>query len=105
MAVRMPISTGGPVQAVKPLPGGLDGTPITIAVGSNISTAAAAGTALYIIANVNCHVRFDGSAATTNEPILPAYTPMVFSVNVGDKVSVIRETGDGLLYVHDVEEL
>ena len=105
MSIKMPLSTGGPVQAIKPLAGGVDGAPISITSTSAITTAGAAGEALYIMANVNCHIRFDGSDATTSDTPLPAYIPMVFAVTVGDKVSVIREAGDGLLYVHNVEAL
>lgn len=215
MPIKMPLSTGGPVQAVKPLPGGIDGTPVTVANTSSTTTgvqatgtitfadnptaddtitingvaftfvaagatgnqiniagtlpltldnviailngsaeadvalatytedgvneltitydafsiagndftlaasadtvsgatltggrnSGASGEALYVIANVNCHVRFDGEDATASDALLPAYVPMVFAVNVGDKLSVIRETGDGLLWVHDVELL
>jgi len=105
MPIKMPLSTGGPVQAIKPLAGGIDGAPINITASSAITTAGAAGEALYVMANVNCHIRFDGSDATTNDAPLPAYIPMVFAVTVGNKVSVIREVSDGLLYVHNVEAL
>lgn len=93
---------------------GVDGNLFTLAASADTPSGAtltgggsgtASGEALYIVANVNCHVRFDGLDATANDALLPAYMPMVFAVNVGDNVSVIRETGDGLLWVHDVELL
>lgn len=216
MAVKMPLSTGGPVQAVKPLPGGIDGTPVTIsgtsastqgiqatgtivfadnptaldtitmngvvftfvasgATGNEINiavsldltldnvisvlngssdpavniatytengvdtltitfdaysrdgnlytlaasadtvsgptltggTGGASGSALYIMADIPCHIRFDGQAATVNDAPLPANVPMVFACNLDDNVSVIQATGQtgGLLYVHNVEEV
>ena len=105
MAIQMPVSIGGPVQAIKPLPGGIDAAPVPIAITSNTSTAGAASQALYVMSTVLCHIRFDGVAATVNDAPLPANTPMVFSVNTGDRVSVIRNSVDGSLYVHDVEAL
>ena len=216
MPIKMPLSTGGPVQAVKPLPNGIDGVPLAITATSNTSTAGvaatgtitfannptaadtitingtsfefvaagatgnqiniagsliltldnmvtvlegstifgmalatytedgasiltvtydtlstagnaftlaassdtvsaatltgglntgAAGEALYLMGTVLMHVRFDGQTATVNDPPLPANTPMVFSVKVGDRVSAIRNSVDGSLYIHDVETL
>ena len=107
MAIKMPPSMGGPVQAIKPLPGGIDAVPITISGVTATTIAGAADTALYIMADIPCHIRFDGAAATVNDAPLPANVPMVFSCNKGDQVSVIQATGQtgGLLYVHDVETL
>ena len=105
MAIKMPHGEGGPVQAVNPLPGGIDSAPISVTAVSTTSTNGAADQALYVISNVHCHIRFDGATATTNDALLPSYTPMVFLVTPGAKVSVIAAAGDGLLYVHDVETL
>jgi len=79
-------------------------TPSGATLTGGINTGAA-GEALYIMATTLCHVRFDGQAATVNDAPLPANTPMVFSVNVGDRVSVIQNASGGNLYVHDVEKL
>jgi len=79
-------------------------TPSGATLTGGINTGAASE-ALYLMATTFCHVRFDGQPATVNDAPLPALTPMVFSVNVGDRVSVIQNSSAGNLYIHDVETL
>ena len=79
-------------------------TPSAATLAGGLNTGAASE-ALYLMSTTLCHVRFDGQAATVNDAPLPANTPMVFSVSVGDRVSVIQNASGGNLYAHDVEAL
>ena len=64
-------------------------------------------TAVWVWSTSDAYIKFGSSpTATSTDFPLPAYTPMVFPLNVfgvqsanGSKVSAIRITADGTLYV------
>jgi hypothetical protein len=52
-----------------------------------------------LLATTDCHISFDGSAATTNDLRLPAGIAEYFKVNTGSTIRAIKNTTAGTLYI------
>lgn len=64
------------------------------------ATAAITGTLVRLVATQNCYVLF-GSApvADTSQIYLPANVVSFFAFSSGEKVSVVRDSADGNLFI------
>lgn len=51
------------------------------------------------LATTDCHLSFDGTAATTNDLRLPAGIAEYFKVNTGSTIRAIKNTTAGTLYI------
>lgn len=101
-----PTDAGSALQVISPMAGGIDGAPILVQAVATVSTNPIGSIAFYIISDVPLHFRtsFAGTAATVNDPWIPANTPMIFRCGATDKISVIRRGGsDGTVWVHQLE--
>lgn len=52
-----------------------------------------------LLATTDCHLSFDGTAATTNDMRLPAGIAEYFKVNTGTVIRAIKNTTAGTLYI------
>ena len=102
--LKTPVGTGGVIPTVKPMTGGIDGSPLTISGVAASTTNTVGGNCVYMISSTPIHFRFStsGTVADTNDPWIPADTPFLFYCEVTDKVSAVKRSGaaDGNLWVH-----
>jgi len=97
-------NAGSGLPAIEPLKDGLEGSPLSVTGTANTSVNKITSSAFYIMSNVPLHFRlsYDGSSATTNDPPIPANTPLVFACDENHRISVIKMIGaaDGLAWIH-----
>jgi hypothetical protein len=107
--LKTPVGAGGIIPTVKPIAGGIDGSPLTVTSTSVASTNAVGGNCVYLISSTPLHFRLSSAAtaATTNDAWIPADMPFLFYCEIGDKVTAIKRSGaaDGSLWVHACEQL
>lgn len=87
----------------NPFPAILPATAIVVAVtnASVQSAAMAAGVSLVrVVSTVVAHIKIGANpTAATTDTYLPAGVPEYFMVDEGDKIAVIRSSGDGSLFI------
>ena len=88
---------GGAFQAIVP------GTSQTVAYTGTAAQSSAfqlTTTLIRVIASTDCYLRFGSNpTATTSDMLLLANIPEYFGVTPGEKVSAIRSTASGTLYI------
>lgn len=74
-----------------------------VAVGAaSAASTAITGTAVRVVASVNCHLAFGASPAAAADGTcvyLPAGVPQVFTITSGWKAAVIEDSGAGNLFI------
>jgi hypothetical protein len=107
--VKTPVGQSGIIPTIKPIAGGIDGSPLTITASSVASTNSVDGNCVYLISSTPVHFRLSSAAtaATTNDPWIPADIPFLFYCELSDKVTAIKRSGaaDGNLWVHACEQV
>jgi len=107
--LKTPIGAGGIIPTVKPISGGIDGTPLSISGVSATTTNKVNSNCVYMISSTPIHFRLSKvvTTATTNDPWIPADMPFLFYCDTQDKVSAIKRSGasDGNLWVHSCVEV
>lgn len=107
--LKAPIGSGGIIPTVKPITGGVDGSPLTISSTAASTTNSIDCNCVYLISSTPIHFRFSstGAAATTNDPWIPANQPFLFYCELYDKVSAVKRAGeaDGNLWVHSCAQV
>ena len=72
---------------------------VAVSIGATHNESAAVNCdAVRLVATVDCFVAF-GALADSSAMFMPAKVPEVFQFTPGQKVSVIRASRDGVLYV------
>lgn len=103
-----PTDSGSALQAIHPVTGGIDAAPIAVTAVAAASTNQIGSNAFYIISTTPVHFRVSdaATAATVNDPWIPANTPMVFRCARSNRISLIKYAGaaDGSVWVHAAEE-
>ena len=78
-----------------------------IAVATAAASGALPGTSgkLLLTCNTDCYVRFDGDTATSAayDIFMPAGSAFVIRPRSGAAVSVIRDSADGVLSLHEID--
>lgn len=86
-------------------------TAVTLGTVQKVAVAAAHAetansidsTLVHVVSTTNCHIKLaDAPVATATDFYLPANTPMILVCAGTNKVSVIRDTADGSLYVTSI---
>lgn len=75
---------------------------------ASAATTNAVGSQTYavrLVATSDCHYALGAApTATTSDPYLPSDTVEIISIHPGQKVAVIRNTGDGTAYVTELTQ-
>jgi hypothetical protein len=85
----------GALPVVRP------GATVNVAVGASSNASGPLGsTVVRVVATTDCHVCFGSNpAADANCLFLPANMPEYFACDPAEKIGVIRDSADGMLYV------
>ena len=107
--IQTPTGQGGIIPTVKPITGGVDGSPLSITATSATTASTIGSKCVYVISSTPVHFRLStaGTTADTNDPWIPADIPFLFYCEYTDRLAAVKRSGaaDGNLWVHACDEV
>lgn len=98
------MSSRNDARVPYPVLGGAQSVAYTATAAATTNPVGAQISRVLLWASTDCHVQFGGApVATTADMFVPANTQMLMSIRRGERVSAIRDSADGTLWVSEMD--